>query len=169
MQPAGRYFQSTSKTSTLSHKSALNPSQECSNGAENEIYFRDIRCALVPGNGLRGNHLYVHNFLSSSILRKLCCRDDAAGSPKVGPLLHTSLGGLRLGLLHWNPMVVYFNYASWLVTQTCMSMHIWRGEFAASLHSNALLPKHQFHPSIIAMPPCLSNVSPIISSDFMCY
>ena len=169
MQPSGSYFQFVEKPPTLSPESAQNPSQECPNGAENEIRFRDISYTLVPGNGVRGSHLYVNNFLSGSKLRKLSSRADATGSLLWGHLLHTPLGGLRWGMLHCNPMVAYFNSDSWLVTQTCMYKHIWRGEFSARWHSNAPLPKYQFHPSIIAMPPCLSNVPPVISSDIMCY
>jgi hypothetical protein len=162
-------LQFTPKPPTLSPESAQNPSQECSDGAENEIRFRDIRYTLVPGSGLRGNHLYVNNFLSSSKLRKLCSRADATGSPLWGDLLHTSLGGLRWGLLHCNPMVISFNFASCLVTQSCMSKLLWREGFAAGLHSNGLLPKYQFHPSLLVVFPCLSNVPPPNKSHVMCY
>lgn len=167
MQPSGSYLQFIQKPPTPSPESALNPNQECPNGAENEIWFRDIRCTLVPGNGVRGNHLYLNNFLSSSKLRKLCSRADATGRLLWGYLLHTSLGGLRWGLLHCNPMVVSFKFASWLVTQSCKFKLIWRGGFAASLHSNGLLPKPQFHPSLIVVFPCLSNVPPHITSHAM--
>jgi hypothetical protein len=170
MQPSGSYFQFVEKPPTLSPEGAQNPSQECPNGAENGIRFRDIRYTLVPGNGVRGNHLYLNIFLSSSKLRKLCRRADATGRLLWGHLLHTSLGGLRWGLLHCNPMVVSFNFASWLVTQSCMFKLIWGGGgFAASLHSNELLPKPQFHPSLIVVFPCLSNVPPHIPSHVMCF